>query len=265
MNKPFAYKLRYYRENIYNNMSNQKNQSIIVFGCSFAAGWLLKDEDVFSNKLSKYTNRNVYNMSLPACGIQHMFHLLKDEIFHKYIYKNEIKTPEYAIYVYIPSHLQRISSITFPSITTSNGDNLIYELNKKKLVEKQYFPFIHKFYLVKKINLLIEKQHPPTDIEIKYKNFAIANELFVESKKILEKHYPNIKFVILKFSSENDFSIYELPFMWDVLEKEGFIIVDSKDLIGRIYTKEDTAEDNFHPNAQAWEELIPPLVKKLKL
>ena len=53
--------------------------------------------------------------------------------------------------------------------------------------------------------------------------------------------------------------------MWDVLEKEGFIIVDSKDLIGRIYTKEDTAEDNFHPNAQAWEELIPPLVKKLKL
>ena len=264
-NKPFSYKLTTFRKNTNNKISNTKSP-ILIFGCSFAYGWLLEDKEVFSNRLSELTNRNTYNMSLPACGIQHMFHLLKDETFHKFIYQNSSNTPEYAIFVYIPSHLQRISSVTYPFLTTNTGNNLIYELKKNELTEKQYLPFIHKFYLVKKLNMLIEKQNPPDSIEMKYKNFTVANELFIASKKILESHYPNIKFVILKYSSENDYSEYEVPFMWDILKKEGFIVIDSKDLIGRLYTDKDKVkDDNFHPNAQAWEELIPPLIKELEL
>lgn len=263
-NKPFEYKLKYYRKNIYNRRNNAKNP-ILVFGCSFAFGYLLDDENTFSNKLSKKTKRNVHNMSMCACGIQHMFRLLKDKIFYEYINKNEISTPEYAIYIYIPSHLQRISSYTFPSIIGTDGANLLYGIKNSKLVQKKPIPFFHKCYTVKKLLSIIDNKNNPKLLEMKYKNFAIANELFTESKNLLKSHYPNIKFVILRYNYDLADNEYELPYMWDILKKEGFIIIDSKDLIGRIYTKKDTVGDNFHPSEKTWDELVPKLIEELKL
>ena len=96
----------------------------------------------------------------------------------------------------------------------------------------------------------------------------MANELFLQSKKKLEEHYPNIKFVILKYNVENDYELnYETPFMWDFLEKEGFIILDTKDLIGRkfVSNSKDTVKDGYHPSEYAWDLIIPPLIKKLNL
>ena len=204
-------------------------------------------------------------MALCACGIQHMYHLLKDKDFFQYINKNETKAPEYLIYVYIPSHLQRVSSSIFPSFLGTDGENLIYELKNNSLILKKYLPVINRTYLVKKLKLAIEKRTPPFSREEKLQNFELAKKLFIESKKILEQNYPNIKFVILRYRNKKEQSEFEIPFMWEYLEEEGFIIIDSKDLINRMYTYVDTTEDKIHPNAQAWDELIPPLIKKLNL
>ncbi len=55
--------------------------------------------------------------------------------------------------------------------------------------------------------------------------------------------------------------------MWNDLEKEGFIIINSSDLIKRKfrYSSEDTADDEYHPSEAAWQLLCPELIKKLKL
>ena len=53
---PFERKRQDYRKNIFNNSLNSK-QPILVFGCSFANGYLLDDKDTFSNKLSLLTKK----------------------------------------------------------------------------------------------------------------------------------------------------------------------------------------------------------------
>jgi hypothetical protein len=84
----------------------------------------------------------------------------------------------------------------------------------------------------------------------------------------LKEKYPDIKFVILRYQTENDENnLYELPEMWEILKSEGFIILDTEELIGRKfkYSSEDTAKDGYHPSAKVWDMLIPKIGEKLNL
>ncbi len=96
----------------------------------------------------------------------------------------------------------------------------------------------------------------------------MANELLLNSKNLLEEHFPGIKFVILKINIEDDSGEnFELPFMWDVLKKEGFIIINTEELLGRKFklNSEDTVIDGYHPSEKFLNQLAPALVKKLNL
>ena len=58
----------------YNN-----KKSILIFGCSFAFGAGLNDNEIISSKLSEKTKRNVFNFGICASGISHMLALLQNE------------------------------------------------------------------------------------------------------------------------------------------------------------------------------------------
>ncbi len=256
--------INYIRYEFNKDFKNKK--SVLLFGCSYAYGYGLDNNQTFNHKLSILTKSNVFNFGICACGIQHMLFLLQNNDIYNLI-KSE---PEYAIYIYIPSHLkERLRTNIFPSPMMTNGINLQYRIKNNSLELKE-FPFSNfsKTFIVKSLYYQFDLHRNNLNLENKYNNFILANEIFMESKKLLQEKYPNIKFVILKYEVENDIhEDAELPFMWDVLKQEGFIVIKSSDLIKRKYkySSEDTIEDEHHPSEAAWDLLCPELIKKLNL
>ena len=260
---------------IKNNISNclryeynekyKDKKSIIVFGCSFAYGYGLENNQTFSSKLSTLTQRNVFNFAIPACGIQHMLSLLENSN----IYRKIKQKPEYAIYIYIPNHLLRLNQNIYPNPIMANGINLQYELKNDSLKLKvSPFNSFSKTFIIKSIYYEFDTHKDNNTLANRYNNFILANEIFLQSKRILEKKYPDIKFIILKYEVEGNYNKeIEMPFMWDVLEKEGFIIINSSDLLKREFKffSKDTTSDDYHPSAAAWELLCPKLIQKLNL
>ena len=254
----------YLRKNIYNTSYNKKG-SIIFFGCSYTFGIELSDEQTLSNKIAKKLNINVYNFGICASGIQHMLSLLQNNIFYNLI-KEE---PKYAIYTIIPDHFGRLQKYIFPSPMMANGINLHYELKNSKL-KKRYIPLniFSKSFLVKSFFYQIDTKINDSEPNTKEQNNILAYYIFTESFKILKKKYPNIKFIILRYETEEDLAEeYEDKEIWENLKKQGIIIINSSDLIGRKfrYASEDTCEDDYHPSEKAWELLIPKLIEKIDL
>ena len=253
----------YFRNNIYNK--NYNNKAIIFFGCSYTFGAQLSDEQTLSNKLAKKLNINVYNFGICASGIQHMLSLLQNNIFYNLI-KEE---PQYAIYTIIPDHFGRLQKYIFPSPMMANGINLQYELKNSKL-KKRYIPLnlFSKSFLVKSIYYQIDTKRNDFEPNIKEQNNLLAYYIFTESFQILKKKYPNIKFIILRYETENDYAEeYENNKIWENLQKQGIIIINSSDLIGRKfkYASEDTCEDQYHPSEKAWDLLVPKLIEQIEL
>lgn len=251
-----------------NIIENTKKPSIIIFGCSFAYGSFLDNNETFASKLSYYTKRNVYNRALDGCGIQHMYYFLQDDNFFKHI----SPAPDYVIYLYIENQLERLNATIFPYSILTNGKNLRYKLSGNKLIlDKDNF-LIKKSFLLRKLILMTDKKYNNQNQERKNLNFKLANKLFLESKKILETKYPNIKFVIIKYDY-NYFNVIdnyqennlETKDMWKILKEEGFIIINTKDIIGKSFDNKYTTEDKYHTNEKAWDLLVPKIVERLEL
>lgn len=239
---------------------------IVLFGCSFTYGSMLDYNQTIGAKLAKLSKRNVYNRGLEATGMQHMLYMLEQDDFYKTIPQE----PEYVIYIYIPSHIQRLYLSVFSNVLDTNGLSLTYDIKGNNLQKHKYnIPdFLQRTFLVKSFFYDKGLKIKPEDKQTKYKNFALTNEILLKAKEVLNEHYPNIKFIILKYNIEGDQDTnFEMPFMWEVLEKEGFTIINSEDLIGRKYKlfSEDTVQDGYHPSEKAWDMLLPKLIEKLKL
>lgn len=243
-------------------MEDSKKPSIILFGGSFTYGSFLKDEQTFSYKLSQHTGRAVYNRGIEAGGLAQMLYFLQDDNFYKKIKQ----PPEYVIYTYITNHQKRLNTNMYPYPLWLSGYNLQYKIKNDKLVIKQDWPaFIYEPFIMKKIYALFDKINNRETQKNINKRFELTNKIFLESKKLVEDHYPNAKFVVIDYNFDYNFEKNDLPQLWDVLEKEGFIVLHTKDLIGRKFSLEETEIDEFHPSEKVWDLLVPALVKKLNL
>lgn len=245
----------------------KNKNSILIFGCSFAYSFGLEDNQTISEKLSQFTKRTIYNFGGCACGIQHMYRLIT--FSNEALFKKITNPPSHVIYIYIPSHIQRLQSNMFPSPLLNNGRNLQYKIENNELKEKfspidifsQTF-LISAFYYQKDLSMDFY------DSKIKDENSELAYKLFSESKKILKEKYPNIKFIILRYEVTDEIEEgMENSEIWNKLEQNGFIIINSSDLIGRKfkYESEDTNQDGYHPSEVAWDLLVPKLVEELNL
>lgn len=239
-------------------------KSILVFGCSYTYGTMLEPEQTISAKLSSSTKRSVYNFGIQAAGIQHMYFLIKNfKIFSQITTK-----PDYVIYVYIPDHIERLRANIFPGPMSTNGRYLKYKLckdNSLKLVSNTFFN-LSKTFLIRSLYYQFDLKRDNNSPSNKDYNMKLATQLFIESKKELEKIYPDIKFIILRYETqEGELEYFDKVFF--ELEKEGFTVIKSSDLIGRKYKYNsiDTVSDSYHPSEYAWDLLVPKLVEKLNL
>ncbi len=245
----------------------QKN-SIIVFGCSFAEGAFLEDNETFEYKLSKLTNRTVYNRGFSGFGLGQMVWQTKQPEFYE-----DIKEPvDYVIYIYIFDHLRRIYEHKYGHINVYLG----YEEKNGQLVEKNP-PMLqlNRFHIIKKLytEYLFKKYY--LSQKNKDKNFDLIKLHFEEARKELQKRYPNVKFIILKHPCDTERTPFEVGYYiidsyttprWKELEDEGFIVKDLKTYIPNInFESQEYTFPDGHPNQKAWDAVAEKLVKDLNL
>lgn len=264
---PYTLKIKSF-ESLYNDIKRDKNDGfrrpigleyqkhpIILFGCSYVHGVGLNENQTFGYKLSKLSQRPVYNRAYPGWAVQHMlYQLQKDPDL------DQIKNPEYVIYTIFCDQINRLGSFSFHPV----ADNLYlkYKIENGELIEDHpVFPFLYRFYLTRCIsqNLWGYKVNNP---KFNDENFNFLKLFFEQSKKLVNKKYPKAKFVILLYNESPGYW-YISTNRWKELEKEGFIVLDTN-----IITKDDLSLTKYrltdgHPNEAAWNLIVPAIIKKL--
>ena len=197
----------------------------------------------------------------------------------KEFYKSISIQPAYAIYIYIPDHLMRTCRTKY-AISGKCLDNfyLSYKLKKDKLIQTttimNYLNYFHIFYDFSEKILCKQEIYAPDD----NRNFDFIKAHFVQARSNLQKAYPNLKYVILKYPYNYDETYnydkteYEYANMstyaserWKELEELGFIILDVKTLTGIDVNNPKYQLPDGHPNGDAWEEITPKVIEALNL
>ncbi len=247
--------------------SESKQDSIIIFGCSYAYGYIFENEQTISYVLSKYSKRPIYNRAINGFGIQHAIYQLRDENIY-----NDIKTkPKYVFFVLMDclGHLSRLYNTAFPNIL-SDEYFLTYEKRGNELVEKK--PFLNLYFNLavfrhiqnilsnKRIEKKLTENPEKEDFDLFIFHFKTLNNLIKQKwSDENSKEYP--KLIILAFE-ENKKELWE-----DELKKEGIDVIDIADAIG-VHDLSDTKKGYFepeiagHPNAKVWTALMPYLKKR---
>lgn len=239
-----------------------KSAPVIIFGCSFAYGDRLQENQTFSYKLAKLLKAPVYNRAACGWGFQHMFHQIRTkEIFN--IVKQK---PQHVIYVYLYDHIYRMYRHTY-SFPFNNWLFLQYKYDGNDFVKyNPKFPFLERLCLSGEIYHYIatEKSNNPKYFD---ENFDLMKQYFIKSKNELEKEYGKINFTIIKYEFEEEGrEIYTKSSRWKELEQEGFTILNTTELAGRkLNQREDFADDGFHPSEKVWDFLTPIIIKRLNL
>lgn len=232
---------------------------IVIFGCSYAYGFSLNNEQTFSYKLSKLAKVPVYNRAWTGWSIQHMLYQTKlDELY------KQIPEPEYVIYVYINDHIRRLYLLTFSSWNIlADEQNLRYKEKNGQLVEiKNNNPIlrqIKRLYIVNKIhhiyvkNFILRKNN-------KKNCYKFAIKHFKESKKEMQKHWKNTKYVVFFYEDGKENNYLKL-----YLKNLGFIIINKSDLTDEDLNSSKYLLKNHHPNENAWNLLTPLIIEKLNI
>ena len=243
---------------------NSKKKPILIFGCSFAWGSGLDENNTLSYKLGKLTNRPIYNRGYSSFGIQHMLYQLSNSEFY-----NLVPRPEYIVYVYFDGHPQRIT--TPVSLAFAPSYTVFYKTVNKLQENKKV-----KSFELKKRTFLTDKiifQHYMSNmlawnVFCKYTKYNITKEnLIIEylkaSKKEIEKHWKNsddIKFIVL---------FYNKPFLHETLEKlnkMGFYTLSEDDFKIDVHEKMFHVSDtDDHPNGLAWDKILPVMINKFNM
>ena len=232
---------------------------IVIFGCSYAYGLGLDNEQTFSYKLSHLTNRPVYSRAVAGWGFQHMLNQVRQDKFYV-----DVPEPEYAIYVMMNDHFRRLYIPTFMSINLLYEDYYLrYEIKDGKLIIKKeknaFFEFIQRLYITQKIehfyinNILLK----PNNYN-QYFPFAVKH--LVESKKEMEKHWNKTKYVIVLYQTfpHDDLFIKKL-------KENDFIVISLKYDYNLNLDLPQYTNPDYHPNDKAWDLLTTKIVKTLDL
>lgn len=248
--KPFSFS--YFKDRFRPiSYKNNKKRPVILFGCSVTYGFLLNDNQTFSYKLSNYTNRTVYNRGFPGTSVPFMYYQLKSTNI-----KKDIPDAEYIIYTFIDAHLDRL--LRYRSDSFNSILNVKYKLVNGKLIEEKPLSTV---FLSTYINTLYEEKYSKLmskQRECKELFYALMDA----SRKEARKKYPNVKFVVLVYGFPDDRTLN------DELKKKGFTVLYTYELLNsfdELSKRKYRTIDNLHPSEQAWDVLIPKLVKQLNM
>ncbi len=236
-----------------------ENKPIMLFGCSFANGPRLKKEQKLAYKLAILTKRPIYNYSLPGYGVQPMLYFFSHDM-------NPDVKPEYIIYTFIDDHIRRLYNGYEHTTPHCYFIPIKYFEIGGKFYE-YYVPcprIIGSYWLAKLKDKIYYDYYYSQDVD---KNFDLLKAYFLQSRKLAIKKFPNAKFVIFIYDYFPDRKKYAQSKRWSELEKEGFIIINSADFKNGqlLETREFSLPNDNHPNAKAWDLIVPQLVAKLNL
>lgn len=238
---------------------NGNERPVVIFGCSYAYGYVFENEETISYILSKYSKRPVFNRAISGWGLQHMLYQLENdvEMFE------QIKNPKYVIYVLMnhTGHFESLYYTSFPTIIDKNY-YYTYKLKNNKLVERKplfnlYYGFAIPRHIYNKA-VYNKVQHDFFEKPNK-KLFDFFIRHILESKKLINEKWGNdVQFIILTF--EHTQKEYWKP----QLEEQGIKVVDIAETLG-VQDLEQKELGFFepevcaHPNGKLWNELVPKL------
>ncbi len=243
---------------------------ILIFGDSFAEGAWLEDYQTLNYKLSKLTNRTVFNFGFSGTGPAEMLWQVRNEQLYQYINNNSSLPPDYAIYILIPNHLLRAHWSKFGTV---NGDHIPYIGYKKNkdgtnLIEDNNFILnqIARFSIFRKLIEEYTKNQIYKDIDdaIDFVSFH-----FIKAREELQKRYSDIKFIILKHPQFSNLDLWDMEFfessIWKELENNGFLIYDLSDWLGVDIINRNYQLPDSHPNENLWSAVSIKLKEDLNL
>ena len=255
-------KTDYFPDRIFKNTKHNKKRPLLIFGCSFGYGWLLKKEQSFSYKLAELTGRDVYNRSVAGLGLQYFPYILETTDIEK-----EINNPEYIIFVFIENHVDRL--FRFYNDETNPNPDIQYKRTKDgKSLQINKNPLWYSggaAYFAICRNLMNTGSRRWISTRPFDEKFDYIKEYFIYAKQIANKKFPNSKLVILQYEENNNSPFNDSP-RWKELEQEGYIVLNSLELTQKHLSEQEyKTYDKIHPNEQAWDILTPKVAEKLKL
>ncbi|MGN0015463.1 MAG: hypothetical protein ACI37T_08610 [Candidatus Gastranaerophilaceae bacterium] len=242
------------------NTPPPRKRPVLFLGCSYIYGSGLKDEQTLPYKIHKQTDRDCYKRGIPGGGIQ-----LALDMFEKGIIQKQVPDVEYIIYVYVDYHISRLYAYQLDYLDTEVNQR--YKLKNDKLVKinKPIFPIYYSSFLVKQIQKYIEK----ITRENEYTDYKLFNAIMAELLSQAKKNYKDIKFVILLYPSADLMNTDNENIPEHEIEKlksMGFIVINAEDLTKEpIRNLEYRTPDRDHPAENAWDAILPELIKQLNL
>ncbi len=234
-----------------------ESEPIIIFGCSFAYGMELDQEQTFGYKLSKILKRPVYNRSVYGQALPEMYYQSESDEFYKQVPKSDT-----VIYIMIDDHYRRMYTTTCE--VADIWFLVQYNIKKGELIREKYKnPFSNFFkslYIVKEIkHNYIEKYIHSTKHSNKITDDAML--YFIKTRENLEKRWNNkIKFTVIFY---NDVCSSDL--LKEKLLKNGFIVIETKDLTNENLSDDKyLATDKVHPSEEAWNLLTPLIAEEIE-
>lgn len=195
----------------------------------------------------------VYNVAAGAVGLNYLLFLVDSGHFKEMV-KIE---PQMIIYNWADFHLNRMLRPYTPLFEA----DFSYKKGKEGFYRQKGLYLISRFPLFSTWReRFLEYLMGKSWFVQKMRNYV--KEYFIYTKKLLEKDYPNIKFVII-FYPQWERSIFE--YIANDLEEQGFIIIRMKEDLGVDPNEQKyILPDKCHPTAEVWEIAVPKLYQKLK-
>lgn len=233
-------------------IDNAEKKPVILFGCSFAEGAGLTDNNTPCSRISKLTGRSCINRAKGAMGAQFMYYQLLNEDFYK-----QAPEAEYIVYIYIYNHLKRLYYYQVNPLI--DMFNLRYKIENGKL--KEIKPFFKPFYSSYAVKRLLNTKSADF-AEEEGKDFKLFNKIMLESVKLIKEHYPAAKIIMLEYPEPFNLSIPD--YEREQLESMGVKPVKVLDLTQDIdiYDKKYWLEDDIHPSDAAWDIIMPRFAEK---
>ncbi len=223
--------------------------SIILFGCSYAYGQNLKNEETLSYQLSEFLKQTVYNFGLLGGGLQDILHIIRnDKILN--IFNIDTNNVQYVIYLYMFDHQRRLYVNVHPcepEFKIKNGN--FTEQKTNRFLLNSYITFAFK-----------EKEFSLSD---KNKNWDLVCEYIKAINKEIHKRFKNgnkeTKFIVLVYIPPHGNED------WSMLENEEDLqIIKVEDLVSfPPFSKEYVTFDTLHPSALVWQLVVPKLAEEL--
>lgn len=231
------------------NMRKRIKDDIVVSGCSFAFGDKLTNEQAVHSQLSKYTHRNVFNIALSGGSPRELLYILSNDKILNSLISDKTSVKDF-IYIYISdskSRLYRNVRPIVPFYIATNG--------YKKLQYSNVPNYINHSFLLRYINIFLYNNG-----FLKNKN-KLFNLYMNEINNKIKNNFKNAKFIILVYNYNKD----DIE-MFKELETNGIKIIYLYRIVKvNIDDEKYKLDDNFHPNAKAWEVIVPALAKELNL